>query len=61
MLDHHSANQETPLRKDAFVLSDAEKITRIEKDVYRDASGLQFPLISQEYQYSKGLLEGVHV
>ena len=32
-LDHHSASQETPLRLDAFDMSDAEKIERIQADV----------------------------
>ncbi len=32
--DHFSANERTPLRPDAFELSDAEKIERIKKDVH---------------------------
>ena len=32
--NHFSANEETPLRNDAFDLSDAEKIARIKKDVH---------------------------
>ena len=31
--DHQSSSANTPLREDAFVLSDQEKINRIEKDV----------------------------
>ena len=31
--DHQSSSANTPLREDAFDLSDQEKINRIEKDV----------------------------
>jgi len=34
-LDHHSANHETPLRKDAFEISDVDKIQSITHDVKR--------------------------
>ena len=34
-LDHHSASQETPLRKDAFDMSDTDKIESITDDVKR--------------------------
>ena len=34
-LDHQSASQETPLRADAFDISDADKINSITQDVER--------------------------
>ena len=33
--DHVGGNMDTPLRSDAFALSDSEKIERIDKDVAR--------------------------
>jgi len=33
-IDHFTTNAKTPLREDAFVLTDEEKINRLEKNVF---------------------------